>query len=391
MKTIGAVLSLLLLATVVSVLTFAPGRVERNLNRIEPAAAGAAADARAAALHRSLFVADLHADTLMWSRDFLQRGDRGHVDLPRLVEGNVALQVLTTVTRSPHGLNYESNAADARDDITLLALVQRWPPRTWNSLAERALYQAERLDGFVARSQGRLLLIRNRGDLDMLIARRGAGEQAVGVVLGTEGSHALDGRLENIGRLHDAGFRIMGLQHFFDNELGGSLHGTSRAGLSEFGRAALAEMLRRRIIIDVAHSSPAVVEDVLAATDAPLLVSHTGTYGHCPGPRNIPDALMQRIAARGGLVGIGFWAEAICDASPAGIAAALDAAVDLLGEEAVALGSDFDGAVTTTIDAAGLSAITAALRARGMDESRIARVMGGNAREFLRRQLPPAP
>lgn len=391
MKTIGAVLSLLLLATVVSVLTFAPGRVERNLNRIEPAAAGAAADARAAALHRSLFVADLHADTLMWSRDFLQRGDRGHVDLPRLVEGNVALQVLTTVTRSPHGLNYESNAADARDDITLLALVQRWPPRTWNSLAERALYQAERLDGFVARSQGRLLLIRNRGDLDMLIARRGAGEQAVGVVLGTEGSHALDGKLENIGRLHDAGFRIMGLQHFFDNELGGSLHGTSRAGLSEFGRAALAEMLRRRIIIDVAHSSPAVVEDVLAATDAPLLVSHTGTYGHCPGPRNIPDALMQRIAARGGLVGIGFWAEAVCDASPAGIAAALDAAVELLGEDTVALGSDFDGAVTTTIDAAGLSAITAALRARGMDESRIARVMGGNAREFLRRQLPPAP
>lgn len=390
MKRIGMIVALLPVAAVAALLAIGPGRVERNLNRIEPAAAGAAADSRAAALHRSLFVADLHADTLMWARDFLQRGDRGHVDLPRLVEGNVALQVLTTVTRSPHGLNYESNAADARDDITLLALVQRWPPRTWNSLTERALYQAERLDGFVARSQGRLLMIRNRADLDVLIARRGAGEQAVGVVLGTEGSHALDGKLENIGRLHDAGFRIMGLQHFFDNELGGSLHGTSRAGLSEFGRAALAEMLRRRIIIDVAHSSPAVVEDVLAATDAPLLVSHTGTYGHCPGPRNIPDALMQRIAARGGLVGIGFWAEAVCDASPAGIAAALDAAVDLLGEEAVALGSDFDGAVTTTIDAAGLPAITAALRARGMDESRIARVMGGNAREFLRRQLPPA-
>ena len=384
------IVALLPVAAVAALLAIGPGRVERNLNRIEPAAVGATPDAHAAALHRSLFVADLHADTLMWARDFLQLGDRGHVDLPRLVEGNVALQVLTTVTRSPHGLNYESNAADARDDITLLALVQRWPPRTWNSLTERALYQAERLDGFVARSQGRLLMIRNRADLDVLIARRGAGEQAVGVVLGTEGSHALDGKLENIGRLHDAGFRIMGLQHFFDNELGGSLHGTSREGLSEFGRAALAEMLRRRIIIDVAHSSPAVVEDVLAATDAPLLVSHTGTYGHCPGPRNIPDALMQRIAARGGLVGIGFWAEAICDASPAGIAAALDAAVDLLGEDVVALGSDFDGAVTTTIDAAGLSAITAALRARGMDESRIARVMGGNAREFLRRQLPPA-
>jgi len=161
--------------------------------------------------------------------------------------------------------------------------------------------------------------------------------------------------------------------------------------VSEFGRAALAEMLRRGIVIDVAHSSPAVVEDVLAATDAPLLVSHTGTYGHCPGPRNIPDALMQRIAARGGLIGIGFWAEAICDASPAGIAAALDAAVALLGEDAVALGSDFDGAVTTTIDAAGMSAITAALLARGVDERRIVKLMGGNVRDFLLRSLPPAP
>jgi len=391
MKRIGVLLSLLVLATLVAVLTLAPGRIERNLNRVEPVTAGGTADARAAALHASLFVADLHADSLMWARDFLQRGDRGHVDLPRLAEGNVALQVLTTVTRSPHGLNYESNAADARDDITLLALVQRWPPRTWNSLAERALYQAERLDGFVARSQGQLLLIRSRGDLESLVARRAAGGRAIGVVLGTEGSHALDGKLQNIGRLHAAGFRIMGLQHFFDNELGGSLHGTSGEGLSDFGRAALAEMLRRRIIIDVAHSSPAVVEDVLAATDAPLLVSHTGTHGHCPGPRNIPDALMQRIAARGGLVGIGFWAEAVCDASPAGIAAALAAAVELLGEDAVALGSDFDGAVTTTIDAAAMPAITAALLARGMEERRIAKIMGGNAREFLLRRLPNAP
>lgn len=391
MKRIGAVLSLLLLATVISVLAFAPGRIERNLNRIDTVAAGGTADARAVALHASLFVADLHADSLMWARDFLQRGNRGHVDLPRLVEGNVALQVLTTVTRSPHGLNYESNAADARDDITLLALVQRWPPRTWDSLTERALYQAERLEGFVARSQGGLRVIRNRADLESLIAQRGAGAETVGVVLGTEGSHALDGKLENIDRLHQAGFRIMGLQHFFDNALGGSLHGTSGAGLSEFGRAALAEMQRRGIVIDVAHSSPAVVEDVLAATDAPLLVSHTGTYGHCPGPRNIPDVLMQRIAARGGLIGIGFWAEAICDASPAGIAAALEAAVALLGEDAVALGSDFDGAVTTTIDAAGMSAITAALLARGMDERRIAKLMGGNVRDFLLRSLPSAP
>ena len=165
------IVALLLVAAVGALLLVGPGRVERSLNRIEPAASAGAVDAGAAALHRSLFVADLHADTLMWARDFLARGERGHVDLPRLVAGNVALQVLTTVTRSPHGLNYERNAADARDDITLLALVQRWPPRTWNSLTERALYQAARLDGFVARSQGQLTVLRHCNNPSLHLTR----------------------------------------------------------------------------------------------------------------------------------------------------------------------------------------------------------------------------
>jgi membrane dipeptidase len=388
MKRLSLVLAAALLAVIAAAMLLGPAQVERVLNRVEPAGA-AATDAAAGVLHRTLFVADLHADSLLWQRDFLRRAERGHVDLPRLQEGNVALQVLTTVTRSPHGLNYERNAADALDDITVLALLQAWPPRTWASRTERALYQAERLARFVDRSGGGLQRILDRTDLEELVARRARGEAVTGVVLGTEGSHALDGDLANVARLHRAGFRIMGLQHFFDNELGGSLHGVSGAGLSAFGRTALAEMLRLGIIVDVAHSSPAVVEDVLASSPQPPIVSHTGIWSHCPGPRNIPDALLARVAARGGLVGIGFWAEAVCDASPAGVASAIVAAIGLLGEDAVALGSDFDGAVTTTIDAAGLPAITAALRARGMDERRIAKVMGGNAREFLRRQLPP--
>jgi len=383
----GVMLVAVLLLAVAGVLLVAPARVENSLNRIEPAPAPV--DAGAAALHRRLFVADLHADSLLWHRDLLERSTRGHVDLPRLQAGNVALQVLTTVTRSPRGLNYQHNEADAPDDITLLALVQRWPPRTWRSRTERALYQAERLEDFAARSHGQLVQVRDRGDLEELVARRARGEAITGAILGTEGSHALDGEIANVERLYTAGFRVMGLQHFFDNELGGSLHGVSGAGLTDFGRAAVAEMLRRGVIIDLAHSSTAVVREVLARTDRALIVSHTGIYSHCPGPRNIPDELLVQIAARGGLVGIGFWAEAVCDASPAGIAGAIVAAIDLLGEDAVALGSDFDGAVTTTFDVAAIAAVTAALQARGVDEPRIAKVMGGNAREFFLRELPP--
>jgi len=366
----------------------APAIVDSRLNLVKPHAPWPA-DAAARALHRQLVVADLHADSLLWGRDLLRRNARGQVDFPRLREGNVALQVLDAVTRSPRGQNYRRNSRDAPDNIRLQAMVQLWPLASWDSLAERALFMAARLDELAERAPQAVLRVHNRADLEDLLDRREQGEELTGVVLGTEGSHALDGKLENIARLREAGYRIMGLQHFFDNELGGSLHGESRAGLSDFGRRAVAEMQRQGIIVDVAHSAPAVVEDVLAMTKAPVILSHTGVHGHCPGPRNIPDALLKRIADGGGLVGIGFWQEAVCDDSPAGIAGAIEAAVKLLGPRAVALGSDFDGAVTTSLDSSELVALTAALQARGMDEQTIAAVMGGNQVRFLREHLPP--
>src|SRR5262245_28965469 len=78
------------------------------------------ASARAQDLHKQLLIADLHADTLMWSRGLLERGSWGSVDLPRLIEGNVAIQAFTVVTKSPRNLNIESNSGDT-DNITLLA------------------------------------------------------------------------------------------------------------------------------------------------------------------------------------------------------------------------------------------------------------------------------
>jgi microsomal dipeptidase-like Zn-dependent dipeptidase len=343
---------------------------------------------RARALHARLQVADLHADPLLWGRDLLERGTRGQVDFPRLLEGNVTLQVFTAVTRSPRGQNYARNAGDAADNVTPLAIAGRWPLASWSSLAERALWQAGRLRGFAERDAARVQLVLTGADLDTLLARRARGERVVGALLGTEGSHALDGDLANIARLREAGYRIMGLQHFFDNALGGSLHGESKAGLTDFGRAAVREMERQGIVIDVAHSSPAVVGEVLAMAGRPIVVSHTGIHSHCPGPRNLPDALLERVAAQGGLVGIGFWKDAICDDTPAGVAGAIAAAVALLGPDAVALGSDYDGAVTTAFDASELAALTAALLDRGLPEETIAAVMGGNQLRFLRAQLP---
>lgn len=359
----------------------APIKADADNNRVA-AESPIEVSPEAAALHASLRIADLHADTLLWMRDPLKRQSRGHVDLPRLGEGGYRLQVFSAVTKTPKHMNFERNTGDT-DNITLLAMAQRWPPRTWGSLAERALFQAERLDHAVAKSAGALKVARTRGELAEALA-----EGAIAGILATEGAHPLEGDLANLDRLHAAGYRVLGLHHFFDNELGGSLHGVSGEGLTEFGREAVSEALKRGMIIDVAHSSEAVAHDVLAISDRPIMVSHTGVRSQCDSRRNVSDALLKDIAAAGGLVGIGFWEGAVCAGTVEAIAEAIESAALLLGAEHVALGSDFDGATTTPIDAAHVSAITEALLDRGMAPETIRLVMGENEIRFFMENLP---
>ena len=221
-----------------------------------------------ASRHDALRVVDWHSDSLLWNRNLLDRSGRGHVDFPRLVEGNVAVQMFTAVTKVPMGQNYEENAGDS-DMITLLALVQRWPVATWGSLAERALYQANKMRGYTDARSGRRSSGPNLGGP----AHRAGGSKRDGsgpiaALLGIEGAHALDGDLANLDVLYDAGIRMVGLHHFFDNKLGGSLHGQSRGGLTEFGRAVVARLQQKQMIVDVAHSSPAVVDDVIGTGNA---------------------------------------------------------------------------------------------------------------------------
>ncbi|MCU9849825.1 membrane dipeptidase [Defluviimonas sp. WL0024] len=367
--------------------TFAPGIVDRRLNPVaahDPWPVSPAAKA----MHERLIIGDLHADTLLWDRDLTRRSDRGHVDLPRLAEGNVALQVFTTVTKSPSGLNYAKNTADAPDDITRLFIGQLRPLRAWRDLTERALVQADALAAAEAAAPGALKIVRTRADLAEVLARRDAGERVTGGILGAEGGHALLDDLANLDRLYDAGFRLIGLTHFFDNALGASLHGEAGGGLTPFGREAVRAMVGRHMIIDLAHASPQVAREVLAMVDVPVVVSHTGIRSHCETVRNYPDALMQAIAAKGGLIGIGFWKDVTCDDSPAGIAATIVAAIRLVGEDHVALGSDWDGSVGVAFDVSELAALTGALIDAGLSEPVIAKVMGGNMLRFLESALP---
>ena len=379
-KIIYGLLALIVIA-IGAFLLIGPGYVEGGMNKVVATPLPALSE-RAKALHARLAVADMHADTLLWQRSLLDPTSRGQVDLPRLEAGNVALQIFSSVTKTPKGQNYDSNGPDT-DNITLLAIAQLQPPRTWSSLLERSLWHAEKLRRAESASRGRLRIMRSGIDIRRLLADRAAGRKVTGALLSIEGLQNLEGRLDNLGRLHAAGFRMAGLAHFFDNEVAGSMHGVAKGGLTPLGRRVVGEMERLGMIVDIAHSSHAAVAEVLAMAKRPVVSSHGGVQATCRVNRNLTDDEIRGVARTGGLVGIGYWDAAVCDLRPAAIAAAIAHVRDLVGIDHVALGSDFDGAVTTGFDTAGLVNVTQALVDRGFTDAEIAKVMGGNALRLL--------
>ncbi len=376
----------LLLIVAIAFFLFAPAIVEKSMNKVDPVPLKITPRARA--LHAALQIADMHADTLLWKRSLLDRSTRGQVDLPRLLAGNYALQVFSSVTKTPKGQNYEANSADT-DNITTLAIADLQPPRTWGSLLERSLWHATKLERAAAASNGQLRLIGTPADLDRLLADRAHGRKVVGAMLSIEGLQDLEGKLANLDRLHDAGFRMAGLAHFFDNDVAGSMHGEAKGGLTPLGVQVVRRMETLGMIVDVAHSSHATIAQVIAMARRPIVASHGGVQATCKVNRNLTDDEIRGIARTGGVIGIGYWDAAICTTKPEGAAAAIAHVRDLVGIDHVGLGSDFDGAVTTGFDSSQLAAVTQALIDRGFSDADIAKVMGGNVLRVLRDGIAP--
>jgi len=387
LKKIILAISVLIIIALVVALRIAPSLVEKSMNVVSEHEPYKISD-EAKQLHASLVIGDWHADSLLWKRDLSERADYGQVDIPRLQAGNVSLQMFTTVTKSPSGLNYAENSADAPDDITRLAMAQLWPLETWSSLSARALYQADKLHQLEADNPNDLMIIRSKTELANFLERRAKNTKLVGGLIGTEGSHALDGKLENVQVLFDAGFRMMSLQHFFDNKLGGSLHGVSQTGLTDFGKQVIQNIDKLDIILDLSHSSEATVADALSIYPKPVVVSHTGFKGHCDTDRNIADKLMQRIAENGGLIGVGYWDGAVCGDSPKDVVGAMKYGIQLVGEDHISLGSDYDGTVTVGFDTSELEALTQEMLDQDFTETQIRKIMGGNMLRFLQVNLP---
>jgi membrane dipeptidase len=333
------------------------------------------------------FIADLHCDALLWGRDLTERGEIGHVDFPRMREVNVGLEMFTIVSKSPAGQNMKSNSADAFDNITPLTIAKGESPFNWFSLINRTLSQSNDLANFVENEDGKAIFIKSKIDLENLIQARKSDKNIIGAMLGIEGAHALEGNIENLDLVYAAGVRMIGPTHFFDNELGGSAHGENLGGLTDFGKEVIRKMNELGIFVDLAHCSPAIVEDVLNMSTAPVMVSHTGVQAVLNSQRNLSDDQIKKIARNEGIIGIAFFDMAVGEPELPNIIASIRHVRDLVGIKYVALGSDYDGSVAVPFDITGLPLIVEGLIQDGFTEQEIRAVMGENVKQFMLKNL----
>jgi len=338
-------------------------------------------------LHNRLIIVDLHSDALLWERDLLLKNSRGHVDIPRLIEGNVSIQSFTIVSNYPFLVNTGCNFA-CTDIFCCVSFFQGLPFKTAFSSRERALYQIKKLHDAEKRSNGKFYIIRSRADLDDYLVMRKRNRNIAAGFIGIEGAYPLQGKAENVNELFDAGVRMIGMTHFPDSAMAGSAHGFRKGGLTPEGRHLVQMMQDKGIIIDLSHSSRDTIKEILDIAEKPVLFSHTGLKGVCNNNRNITDDEIRGIKKNGGVIGVAFFEKATCGIGVDSIIDSMEHVIKIAGIDHVALGSDFDGGVATPFDSSGLIMITEVLVKRGYSEEDIAKIMGGNALRVIRSSLP---
>lgn len=327
------------------------------------------------------FISDLHCDALLWKRNLLKKNNFGSVDIPRLIEGKVTLQAFTIVSKVPYGINFQSNPTSS-DMLVPQSIFSGRMPKTWFSPLNRALAQCRELEAFEQKSKGAFTIIRSAQDLKTYLEKKKTNPKITAGFLGLEGLHALEGNIENVDVLYDAGVRMMAPVHFADNEMGGSAHGESKAGLSDFGKKVIKILEDKKIIIDVAHSSPKMLDDIFASSKGPFITSHTGVKGTLNSVRNLSDQHLKAIANSGGLIGIAFFEGAVGGTDAMSTAKAIQYTIHLVGAQHVALGSDYDGAIEAHFDITGLPLLVDAMLQLGISHQDIRLVMGENVKRF---------
>jgi membrane dipeptidase len=324
---------------------------------------------QARALHREHPAIDLHADTLMWSRwlgydlhvahepPLWRAALGGHVDVPRMREGGVGAQFFGLVS---------------------LPIAERA-----RGCARAVHEQIDVLEESIARRPG-LRLARTAADVQAC-----AREGVVAALLGIEGAHALEGNLDQLDAFARRGVRYLGLLHFSSNEAGFPAYGVGRHdtdGLTPWGLDLVRRCEASGVLVDLAHINRRGFLDACAIATRPPIVSHTGVLGAFEHWRNIDDAQLRAVADKGGIVGVIFYPRYLGGDGLEPVVKHMLHILDVVGEDAPALGSDWDGFIVPTrglADPRGLPLLTDALLAAGVTERVVQKILRGNAMRVL--------
>jgi membrane dipeptidase len=127
-------------------------------------------------------------------------------------------------------------------------------------------------------------------------------------LMGMEGGHQIGNSLAVLRQTYALGVRYMTLTHFLNNDWADSATDDPKHnGLTPFGKSVVAEMNRLGMILDLSHVSPKTALDALAVTKAPVMFSHSDARALNDHPRNVPDDVLKRVAANGGVVMVNFY------------------------------------------------------------------------------------
>jgi membrane dipeptidase len=291
------------------------------------------------------------------------------------------------------------------------------PAEAADHYARRQLEQIELATRIIGRYPDTFSFARTVADV-----RAARASRRIASLLGLEGGHAIENSLGALRAYYDLGVRYMTLTHNVHTDWADSaafppVHG----GLTEFGEQVVLEMNRLGMLIDLSHVADETMDDALRVSKAPVIFSHSSARALCDVPRNVPDAILERLAVNGGVVMVTFVAGFVDPAvaavekpaneefkrraqgvtleererlqkeildklerpatSVARVADHIDHIRKVAGVEHVGIGSDFDGATNLPVGLSDVSMypnLFAELIRRGWSDRDLELLAGGN-------------
>src|SRR5690554_103095 len=307
-------------------------------------------------------VIDGHADTMvqaeMERRSFFRYSSRGHLDLPRLRQAGVDLQVLAIC------------AGNRRNPY-------HWAEKLLASWEKE--YQSLPLPA-------RPIWIKSPGDFF-----RWEQEKKTGVILGLEGAEPLEDKLDNLEKLYARGIRIFSLTWNHPNSFACGSGSRIDSWLTFLGREAIRLAEKLGVLLDLSHLAPKSFREAIFFSRQPAFVSHANIYDLCPHPRNLTAEQVKIVVANQGVIGLTFYPDFISKEERPGCAEWVSHLKYLLqkaGADYIALGGDFDGIEKTLFDLQEVRDLPYLVRmmvSEGLDRKTIAKVLGENLHTLFKK------